>query len=135
MISTENVSAVTSLTVSETPSSATEPLVATKRISGRGARKREPRHVGQVLARDQLGDAVGMAGHDMAAKLVADLERAFEIEPRALPPAARRGHPQRLGRGIDRKPGAAALLAGLDHGEADAGMQAIEAPSAIEARG
>ena len=61
MISTEKRVASTSLTVSETPSSATEPFGAMKRASALGARKREARHVGQVLARDDLGEAVDMA--------------------------------------------------------------------------
>ena len=121
MISTEKVSPSTALTVSETPSSATEPFGAMKRASSRGARKHEARHVGQVLARDDLGKAVDVAGDHVAAEFVADFQRPLEIDPRAVPPAAGRGDAQRLGGGIDGKPGAAVLLAGLDHGQADAG--------------
>ena len=36
--------------------------------------------------RRDLADAVDMAGDDMAAELVADLQRALEVEPRALAP-------------------------------------------------
>src|SRR5215467_16134717 len=61
-----------------------------------------------------------MAGDDVPAELIADLERAFEIDARAPPPAANRGHPQRLGGGIDGKPGAVALLSARDHGQAHA---------------
>ena len=83
----------------------------------------QPRHVGQVLARDKLGDAIDMAGDDMAAQFVAHLQGAFEIEPGARRPCAGRRHAQRFGGGIDRKERAAALFAGLDHREADAGMR------------
>src|SRR5262249_14207754 len=61
-----------------------------------------------------------MAGDDVPAELIADLERAFEIDARAPLPAANRGHPQRLGGGIDGKPGAVALLSARDHGQAHA---------------
>ena len=76
MISTENVSPATSLTVSDTPSSATEPLggdEAGKRPPARAASV--PRHVGQIVARDQLGDAVDMAADQVPAELVADPKR------------------------------------------------------------
>ena len=66
------------------------------------------------------GKAVGMAGDDVAAELVADLERALEIDARARSPAPTRGHAQRLGGGIDREPGAVAVPAARDHGEAHA---------------
>ena len=83
-----------------------------KRMSDGRRAQREPRHVGQVLARENFGDAVDMAGDDMAAQLVAELEGAFEIDAGAVAPAADSGQPQRFGRGVDRKPGAAVLLAG-----------------------
>ena len=68
----------------------------------------------------QRGEAVGVTGDDVAAELVADLERALEVDPGAAPPAPDRGEPQRLGGGIDREPGAIAVLAARDHGEAHA---------------
>ena len=83
----------------------------------------QPRHLGQVLARDKLGDAVDMTSDDMAAQFVTNLQCAFEIEPDAGRPGARRCHAQRFGCGIDRKERAAARFAGLDHRQADAGMR------------
>jgi hypothetical protein len=62
-----------------------------------------------------------MAGDDMPAKLVAGLERAFEIDFRAMAPAAGGGDPQGLGGGIDGKPRTSVLLAHANHGEADTG--------------
>ena len=88
MISTEKVSPSTALTVSETPSSATEPLGAMKRASSCGARKRKARHVGHVLARNDGGEPVDMAGDQMAAEFVAQFERALQIDARTVPPAA-----------------------------------------------
>ena len=83
MISTENSTSCTVFTVSDTPSSVTEPLRGDEaRQFARGSQL-EPRHVGQIVARDDGGNAVGMAGDDMAAELVADFERPFEIEPGA----------------------------------------------------
>ena len=121
MISTVKVSPSTPLTVSETPSSATEPLGAMKRASSAGARSVK-RAMSVMSSRvNDIGEAVDMAGDQMAAKFVAQLERALEIDVRAVPPAADGGDAQRLGRGVDRKPGAAILLAGADHRHADAG--------------
>ena len=97
-----------SFTVSEVPSRATEPFSAMKR--GERARRADveagasaPRVLARrhLLARDDLGDAVHMAGDDVAAELVADLERALEIDPRARRPVADGGARQRLGRGVD----------------------------------
>ena len=121
MISTEKSSSSTALTVSDTPSSATEPFGAMKRASSPRRAQHEARHVGHVLARDHAGDAVDMAGDQMAAELVAEFERPLEIDARAVAPAPDRGDAQRLRGGIDRKPGAAVLLAGADHRQADAG--------------
>src|SRR5262245_2732326 len=61
-----------------------------------------------------------MPGDDVSTELIADLERAFEIDARAPLPTAHRGRPQRLGGGIDGEPGAVALLAARDHGQAHA---------------
>src|SRR6185436_20159316 len=66
------------------------------------------------------GDAVGVAGHDVAAEFVADFQRALEIESGSLAPVFRRGHAQRLGGGIDVEPGLAAVDAGSNYGQADA---------------
>ena len=124
MISTENVSSVTSLTVSETPSSATEPLVRDEAHQLAAARASVSR---AMSVRSSRATSSAMPStwprDDMAAELVADLQRALEIEPRALLPAPGRGHPQRLGGGIDRKQVRLPPLAGLDHGQADAGMR------------
>src|SRR3569832_640003 len=82
--------------------------------------QREARHVGHVLARGNAGEAVDVAGDDVAAEFVADLERAFEIDARAVPPAPDAGDAQSLVGRVDREPGAAILLARVDHGQADA---------------
>ena len=57
-----------------------------------------------------------MAGDDMAAELVADAERAFEVEPRALGPQAGRGAGSRFLADIDREP----VLALVDDRQAGA---------------
>src|SRR6185436_1483040 len=79
-------------------------------LGGDIARERGPRdqadaqRIADRLDRGDLADAVDMAGDDMAAKLVADLERALQVERRALGPESRRGAALRLGRDIDREP-------------------------------
>ena len=120
MISTENCTFCTVFTVSDTPSSVTEPLAAMKRASSRRGAQVEPRHVGQIVTADDNGDAVDMAGNDMAAEFVADFQRPLEIEPGADTPMPCRGHAQGLGGGVDLEPGPAAGHAGSDHGEAHA---------------
>src|SRR3546814_13725437 len=50
-----------------------------------------------------------MAGDDMAAKLVADLQRAFEVEAAPRVPHPRRGARERFGARIDREPAARAV--------------------------
>jgi len=89
MISTEKRSPATSLTVSETPSSVTEPLGRKKRRKLRRCAQGEPRHVGQFVPRDKLGKPVDMAAGPCGAELVAKPEGAFEIErvPRCQVPA------------------------------------------------
>jgi hypothetical protein len=78
MISTVKVSSPTSLTVSDTPSRATEPLDdETGKL--RGCIKGQSRHVGQILTRNHRREAVGVAGNDVAAEFVPHLERALEI--------------------------------------------------------
>ena len=121
----------TVFTVSETPSSVTEPLAAMKRASSRVVSQLEPRHVGQIVARDDGGDAVGMAGDDMAAEFVADFQRPFEIEPGADVPvsspwscrAFRRRHRHRT-RFCPRSTPEATTVRHTP-------LQAIEAPSAM----
>ena len=103
MINTEKVSRSTLFTVSETPSSATDPLAAMKRASSAGRAQPQLGHVDEIVARYQFGDAIDMAAHHMAAELVAEAERAFEIEPGAARPGAGGGHPQCLGRGVHGK--------------------------------
>src|SRR5262249_49798534 len=78
------------------------------------------RHLGVILALDQRREPINVPGNDMSTKLVANLERPLEIDARAMAPATDRGDPQRFGRGIDRKPGVAILLADADHGHAHA---------------
>jgi hypothetical protein len=55
-----------------------------------------------------------MAGDDMAAKLVAHLQRAFQVETEALVPLALSSTRERLGRDVDGEP-ARALV---DHRQA-----------------
>src|SRR5262245_13249686 len=61
-----------------------------------------------------------MTGHDVPTELIADLERTFALDARSPLPTADRGHPQRLGGGVDGEPGTVALLAARDHGQAHA---------------
>src|SRR4029077_14926348 len=62
----------------------------------------------------------GMAGDDMSAELVADPERALEIDACPAPPLPDRSYPQRLGGGICGDPAAIALAAPRYHGQAHA---------------
>jgi hypothetical protein len=91
---TENVSPETSFTVSETPSSATEPFCAMNRDSSGRDAQRELCHIGQIFPFDQFGNAVDVAADNMAAKLVAEMKRALEVQPGAGRPGAGGGHPQ-----------------------------------------
>src|SRR5690606_29265045 len=65
---------------------------------------------------------VHMAGNDVPAELVTHLERALQVDLRALFPASRRGKTERLLPGLDLEP---ALIGGSlgqgDHGKADTG--------------
>ena len=78
----------------------------------------ETHHRIEGRARDDPRDAVDMAGDHMAAELVADLQRTFEIEAGAGPPAAGRRARQRLGADIDLEPCPVAVAADADSGEA-----------------
>ena len=88
MTSTEKVSPSTSLTVSDTPSSATEPLGAMKRARSCGARSIKRAMSVKSLAFADRGKPISVTGDDMTAELVANFERALEIDPGALAPAA-----------------------------------------------
>ena len=67
------------------------------------------------------GRAVDMAGHEMAAELIAERERALEIDAAPLPPGAERGARERLVGDIDGEARAFALCLGdIDDGEAAA---------------
>ena len=120
MISTENVSPATSFTVSETPSSATEPLAAMKRASAAGARNTSR----AMSSRSSRSTSSAMPSTWPATIWPPSsspiLERALEVEPGAVAPRPDGGDGERLGGGIGRKPGAAVLLAGADHREAHA---------------
>ena len=54
-----------------------------KRASSRVVRSSNRAMSGRSSRVTMLGDAVGMAGDDMAAEFVADLQRALEVEPGA----------------------------------------------------
>ena len=120
MISTENASPLTSLTVKDTPSSAIEPFGAMKRDSA-GGTANDSRAIGEVVARAELGEAVDVAAHHVTAKFVAKPQRALQIEPGAAPPGCAVVTSQRLGGGVDGERGPVAGTAALDHGQADAG--------------
>ena len=84
--------------------------------------QREAHSLALVLARHDLGHAVDMARHDVAAELVADLQRALQIDARAGLPAGSGGKPQRLFPGLDLEPALiGAALRQRDDGEANAG--------------
>ncbi len=78
--------------------------------------------VAELFDLGDLGLAVDMAAHHVAAEFVADPERAFEVEPRTGLPEARAGDAQGLRRQLDVEHRAAAgpRLA-PDHRQADAG--------------
>lgn len=68
--------------------------------------------------RREFADAVDMAGDDVAAQLVADFQRPFQVDPRSGVPGAESRLRQGLARGLDHEP-ARPLL---DHRQADAAM-------------
>ena len=68
--------------VSETPSSATEPLGAMNRASAAGVRS-DIRAISGRSSRPEFGDAVDMPADDVPAKFVAEPQRALEIELRS----------------------------------------------------
>ena len=106
----------TSLTVSDTPSSAIEPFGAI--IGAERARHADAdaRRIAFGTDADDLGDRIDMAGDDMAAELVAQAQRALEVELRAFAPQVGGGPRDGFGRNIDREP----VVALVDDGQADA---------------
>ena len=103
--STPVVGVATSLTVSETPSTVIEPLGA-RRARARGRRAIVDARANRLPRRTlgHLADAVDMAGDDMPAELVAELQRALEVEPAARGPHVRGGARDGLARDVDREP-------------------------------
>ncbi len=79
-----------------------------------------------------MADAIDMAGNDMAAQLVAGLERALQVDALAGLPVAQRRLAQRLVGDIDREPRSPS--GGRDSvAVRQAPSQAIEAPTAMPA--
>ncbi len=78
----------TVLIVSETPSSAIEPLGAIKRARLAGARSTK-RAISVMSSRAyDRPNSVHMTGHEMPAEFVAEFQWALKIKLRPLPPAA-----------------------------------------------
>jgi hypothetical protein len=71
------------LTVSDVPSSATDPLGAMKRASS-GARNVKRRASPSSRPKPDLGHAINMTADHVSAKLITDLQRTLEIDPGAL---------------------------------------------------
>ena len=107
----------TSLTVSETPSSVIEPFGRDHRAErARDADARSAANRPRRGRRRLSPTRVDMAGDDMAAELVAEPERALEVELRAFAPEVGGGLRHGLARNIDREP----VVALVDDGQADA---------------
>ena len=121
MIATSKRRPATPLTVSEVPSSATEPFSAMKRASSAGASKVKVAMSAVSLRSTIVSDPIHVPADEMAAELVAELQRAFEVDPRAGLPCAERGARQRLRRRLDVEIGAVAVDAALDRRQAAAG--------------
>src|SRR5437868_4891989 len=83
----------------------------------------EIRRALERTTRGDCPDAIDVASDDMAAELVADFERAFEIEPRANTPRAGGGALERLRCRIDVERGAIARLPDRDSRETWAGAR------------
>ncbi len=80
MISTENVSAVDRIDGERNTVERDRALRRDEAGSAAGTRNDQPRHLGQVFAGDEFGNAVDMAADHMAAEFVAKAQRAFEVE-------------------------------------------------------
>ena len=82
----------------------------------------EAGRLAEILARDDRGESVDMAGDHMAAEFVAKLQRALEIDARAGIPVRDLGQCQGLRRRLDVETRAAfGLGIKRNHREADAG--------------
>ena len=90
MMLTAKRSAPAWLTVSEMPSTAIEPLTAISGARLAGTRDLEAVRLAHRLERHDLADRVDMAEHDVAAQLVADPQRALEIDQCRPSPSGRR---------------------------------------------
>ena len=82
-----------------------------------------------VADADDPAGAIDMAGDDMAAEFVADLQRAFEVQAAASGPHALRGAGDGFAGNVDREPVAAPLSTTVRQTP----EQAIEAPSSTVA--
>ena len=120
MISTENLTSSTVFTVSDTPSSVTEPFAAMKRASSRVVRSSNR----AMSGRSSRATMVAMPSACPATMWPPSSSPIFSARSRLsrVPdaPMLRRGHGQRLGGGIDLEPGLALRHARRNHREADA---------------
>ena len=89
-------------------------------------------HAVEVAPGKNLRHAVDMAADHVAAELVADLERALEIDAAALPPSAERRDGERLGPDIEGNARAPARLSTPTTVRQTPAL-AIEAPTSIAA--
>ena len=80
----------TLLTVSDVPSSATEPFAAMKRASSLRRLEGEARRLAESSRATIARSAVDVPADHVAAELVAELQRPFEVEARADVPVRRR---------------------------------------------
>src|SRR5690606_3291514 len=93
--------------------------------TGQVLRRAEPDAHGLAFRRDgeDFRPAIDMAGDDMAAKVITDLQRPLEIHPRAFPPAGDRRQAQGFLPGLDLEPALVrALVRQAGDGKADAAM-------------
>src|SRR3546814_19019380 len=74
-----------------------------------------------------------MAGDDMAAEFVTDLQRAFEVQAAAGVPHSRRGARERFGARVDREPMTAGVRSLVDDGQARA--RAGDRPAKVDRAG
>ena len=115
-----NSSPSTALTVSDVPSSATEPLTAMNLASAAGRAEAVMRHAVEVAPRHGRGEAVDVAADHVAAEFVADPKRPFEVELRSLAPGAERCHRECLRPDVERQARACPRGFDGDHRQANA---------------
>jgi hypothetical protein len=84
---------------------------------GGGGNDDAPR-IASLIHAGHMAHAIDMAGHDMPAQFIAQFECGFEIDRRALHPAARHGAGDGFARNIDRKPRIARHAAFVHHRQA-----------------